>query len=107
MSLAIIQGFEKSTRHGYQDCNVVTSARDSEDDTQCQSAQDRSVDHRYINTLLCKTPKTAGAPSPCMCKAPRFENQDLFDAAMFLFNQKDISNHLPTAECKIRTLSTQ
>ena len=52
MSLAIIQGFEKSTRHGYQDCNVVTSARDCEDD------------HRYINTLLCKTPKTAGAPSP-------------------------------------------
>ena len=65
MSLAIIQGFEKSTRHGYQDCNVVTSARDSEDDTQCQSAQDRSVDHRYINTLLCKTPKTAGAPPVC------------------------------------------
>ena len=68
MSLAIIQGFDKSTRHGYQDCNVVTSARDCEDDTQCQSAQDRSVDHRYINTLLCKTPKTAGAPPPVCAK---------------------------------------
>ena len=107
MSLAINPGFDKSTRHGYQDCNVVTSARDCEDDTQRQSAQDRSVNHRYINSLLCKTPKTAGAPPPSMCKAPRFENQDFFDAAIFLFNQKDISNHLPTAECKLRTLSTQ
>jgi hypothetical protein len=51
-------------------------------------------------------PKIAGAP-PCVCKAPRFENQDLFDAATFLFNQKDISNHLPTPGCKIRTLSMQ
>ena len=106
MSLAINPGFDKSTCHGYQDCNVVTSARGCEDDTQRQSSQDRSVDHRYINSLLCKTPKTAGPP-PCVCKAPRFENQDLFDAATFLFNQKDISNHLPTAGCKIRTLSMQ
>ena len=82
MSLAINPGFDKSTRHGYQDCNVVTSARDCEDDTQRQSAQDRSVNHRYINSLLCKTPKTAGTPT-CMCKAPRFENQDFFDAAIF------------------------
>ena len=63
MSLAI-----NPTRHGYQDCNVVTSARDCEDDTQRQSAQDRSVDHRYINSLLCKTPKTAGAPPPVCAK---------------------------------------
>ena len=102
MSLAINPGFDKSTCHGYQDCNVVTSAWGCEDDTQCQSSQDRSIDHRYINSLLCKTPKTAG-----VCKAPRFENQDLFDAATFLFNQKDISNHQPTAGCKIKTLSMQ
>jgi hypothetical protein len=106
MSLAINPGFDKSTCHGYQDCNVVTSARGCEDDTQRQSSQDRSVDHRYINSLLCKTPKTAGAP-PLYVQSQRLENQDFFDAAMFLFNQKDISNHLPTAECKIRTLSTQ
>ena len=61
MSLAINPGFDKSTHHGYQDCNVVTSARGCEDDTQCQSAQDRSVDHMDKNSLLCKTPKTAGA----------------------------------------------
>ena len=52
MSLAINPGFDKSTRHGYQDCNVVTSARDCEDDTQRQSAQDRSVNHRYINSTV-------------------------------------------------------
>ena len=101
MSLAINPGFDKSTCHGYQDCNVVTSARGCEDDTQRQFSQDRSVDHRYINSLLCKMPKIA------VCKAPRFENQDLFDVATFLFNQKDISSHLPTAGCKIRTLSMQ
>ena len=70
MSLAINPGFDKSTCHGYQDCNVVTSARGCEDDTQRQSSQDRSVDHRYINSLLCKTPKIAGAP-PCVCAKHR------------------------------------
>ena len=59
-------GFDKSTCHGYQDCNVVTSARGCEDDTQRQSSQDRSIDHRYINSLLCKTPKTADAPPLCV-----------------------------------------
>ena len=68
MSLAIIQRFDKSTHHGYQDCNVVTSARDCEDDTQCQSAQDSSVKHRYMNSSLCKMPKTAGAPPPVCAK---------------------------------------
>ena len=71
MSLAINPGFDKSTCHGYQDCNVVTSARGCEDDTQRQSSQDRSIDHRYINSLLCKTPKTAGAPPPLVCAKHR------------------------------------
>ena len=53
MSLAINPGFDMSTRHGYQDCNVVTSARGCEDDTQRQSSQDRSVDHRYNYKLYC------------------------------------------------------
>ena len=70
MSLAINSGFDKSTCDGYQDCNVVTSARGCEDDTQRQSSQDRSIDHRYINSLLCKTPKTAGAP-PLVCAKHR------------------------------------
>ena len=65
MSLAINPGCDKSTCHGYQDDNVVTSARGCEDDTQRQSSQDRSIDHRYINSLLCKMPKTAGAPLVC------------------------------------------
>jgi hypothetical protein len=88
MSLAINPGFDKSTRHGYQDWNVVTSARDCEDDTQRQSAQDRSVNHRYINSLLCKTPKTAGVPPPYMCKAPRYENQDFLMLQCFYLTKR-------------------
>ena len=65
MSLAINPGVDKSTCHGYQDCNVVTSARDCEDDTQRQSAQDRSVNHRYINLYCAKRLKPLVPPHVC------------------------------------------